>query len=98
MKSNYWLTACGALMINALVSCNINDDVLSTNELQPTAIHANLTISYTYTDKDDPLGNIHLNFKDPIITSDQESSTKGYGVYSLNTGSCELVIAPTTIR
>lgn len=45
-----------------------------------------------------PLGNIHLNFKEPIITSDQESSTKGYDVYSLNTGSCELVIAPTTIR
>lgn len=56
------------------------------------------TISYTHTDKDDFLGNIYLNFKDPIIISDKEASTKGYEMYSLNTKSCELVIAPTAIR
>lgn len=56
------------------------------------------TISYQYTEKDDPLGTIHLNFKDPIITSDKEANTKGYNIYSLNTGACELVIAPTAIR
>lgn len=56
------------------------------------------TISYQYTDKDDDLGSIKLNFKDPIIVSDENADTKGYEIYSLNTGGVELVIAPKSIR
>lgn len=56
------------------------------------------TVSYQYKDEDDELGNILLNFKDPVIRSDKYATSKGYQVYSLNTGSIDLVIAPTRIR
>lgn len=56
------------------------------------------SVSYQYTDQDDNLGSVFLNFKDPIIISDKYASTKGYEVYSLSTGAIDLVIAPTSIR
>lgn len=56
------------------------------------------TISYQYKDEDDDLGSLYLNFKDPIIVSDKYASSKGYEMYSLNTGSMKVVIAPTSIR
>ena len=56
------------------------------------------SITSTYHDKDDELGNVTLNFKDPVIVSDKYASTKGYELYSLNTGSIDVVIAPTSIR
>lgn len=56
------------------------------------------TISYQYKDEDDDLGSLYLNFKDPIIVSDKYASSKGYEMYSLNTGAIDVVIAPTSIR
>lgn len=44
------------------------------------------------------LGSITLNFYDPIITSDQESNSKGYKVYTYNSGSVELMILPHSKR
>lgn len=49
-------------------------------------------------DEDDDLGSLYLNFKDPIIVSDKYASSKGYEMYSLNTGAIDVVIAPTSIR
>jgi hypothetical protein len=56
------------------------------------------TISYQYKDENDDLGSILLNFRDPIIVSNEYETTKGYQMYSLNTGSIDIVIAPKSIR
>lgn len=56
------------------------------------------TISYQYSEKDDKFGKVLLNFNDPIIVSDKLVSSKGYEMYSMNTGSIDLVIAPVSIR
>lgn len=56
------------------------------------------TVSYQYKDENDDLGNILLNFKDPVIVSDEHATSKGYQMYSLNTGSIDIVIAPKRLR
>lgn len=56
------------------------------------------TISYQCTDKDDELGSGYLNFSDPVIISDAEALTKGYEVYSVNTGSMDVVVVPHRLR
>lgn len=57
-----------------------------------------VSLSYVFKDVDDPLGEIFLNFKDPIIVSDKDATTKGYEINSLNSGALDIVIAPTKIR
>lgn len=56
------------------------------------------TITYQYKDENDDLGSIALNFKDPVILSDKDVATKGYQMYSLSTGTIDLVIAPKSLR
>lgn len=56
------------------------------------------TISYQYKDENDDLGSVLLNFKDPVIISDKDANSKGYQMYSLNTGAIDIVIAPTSLR
>lgn len=56
------------------------------------------TISYQYKDENDDLGSVLLNFKDPVIVSDEYATSKGYQMYPLNTGAMDIVIAPKRIR
>lgn len=56
------------------------------------------TISYQCTDKDDELGSGYFNFSDPVILSDKEALTKGYEVYSVNTGLLDVVVVPHRLR
>ena len=44
------------------------------------------------------LGSIDLNFYDPVITSDTEVNSKGYRVYTYNSGSVEMMILPHSKR
>lgn len=56
------------------------------------------TVSYQYKDENDDLGSVLLNFKDPVIVSDEHATSKGYQMYSLNTGAMDIVIAPKRLR
>lgn len=39
-----------------------------------------------------------MKFSDPVIISDAEALTKGYEVYSVNTGSMDVVVVPHRLR
>ena len=56
------------------------------------------TVSYQYKDENDDLGSVLLNFKDPVIVSDEYATSKGYQIYPLNTGAMDIVIVPKRIR
>lgn len=56
------------------------------------------TVTYQYKDENDDLGSVLLNFRDPVIVSDAVAGSKGYQVYSLNTGAIDIVIAPKRLR
>lgn len=55
-------------------------------------------VSYQYKDENDDLGSLLLNFRDPVIVSNEYATSKGYQMYSLNTGAIDIVIAPKRIR
>lgn len=63
-----------------------------------TSTKQTYNVFYQYQDDNDNLGSALLNFRDPVIISDEYANSKGYQMYSLNTGGIEIVIAPKRIR
>lgn len=55
-------------------------------------------ITIQYKDEDEDLGSVSLNFRDPVIISDAYATSKGYQMYSLNTGSIDIVLVPKSLR
>ncbi len=53
------------------------------------------TTKIVTTKESDDLGNIIINFSDPIIVSDSEKNTKGYKVYAVKAGNAvEVIMLP----
>lgn len=52
------------------------------------------TVTFQRTLGADELGVIRFDYRDPVIMSDSEKTTKGYKLYSENNGYIEVVLAP----